>query len=332
MSQQKVDTVHYNLLKNIKTVPWVASGPIITTIRALIILYTILYMVAMICVKPGTILLRPLYPYYPFLNAVYIFFFPASTILTTISGVDLLYILHMILLSINVEFTRVIYNPWGPADNFSRFYIVINLLFAVVNFIFFFYWSVPNRLFFINTFQIGIELEAQTPYNVLKRIGCIWLAFFIVLISVNLYIPFWIRSNISTETIWLYQESEFYLRYASILIIEYLMYKQTHPLCPYKGMVNFRSLPNIVYISLICFGIFCFGLFIFFTCTQLALDWLSAHQEWIQCISITMSALFFARFYFLWKITLKDILDELSLANQKSNYPRWSWDHIVNNA
>ena len=171
----KVHSKHHSLLANMRKVPWVPSAPLVTAIRSSIVIYTMLYMAFILTPRKLT---PPVNPYIHLLRVLYHVIFPLSTILTSIAGVDMLYILHLLLLSVNMEFFEVVHNTFSK-PGFVQTYSITSIVLGVVHFVFFFYWSIPNRLLFINTFQIAVEVKAQTPYKVLKRIGLIWLLVFI---------------------------------------------------------------------------------------------------------------------------------------------------------
>jgi len=328
----KIHSNHYNLLANLRKVPWITSASLLTLIRSSIVIYTMLYMAFTLtdreltpeCLNKQLFLLR----------ALYYLFFPLSTILTSIEGVDMLYILHLLLLSFNMEFFEVVYNDFSE-PGFEKTYSIISIALGLVNLIFFFYWSIPNRLLFINTFQIGVTVKAQTPYNVLKRIGIIWLIGSISLVIFTLVISFWNPdSDHENAKHSMYMESEPYFRFVIILIIEYLIYKQFHPLYKYKlkDLIDYRAMSNISYISMIIFFFLYFCTISILWIFGFGLEFFVDNNETIQIVNLLTQAIFSVRFYFLWNLSTRDLLEESgTIDNNDPDYPQWSWDWVQTN-
>jgi len=326
INDSKIHSSHYSLMANIRKAPWVSSTPLFTAIRASIVIYTLLYMALVFTPLKRT---KPINSYRYLLRALYHVLFPLSTILTSITGVDILYIFHLLLLSVNMDFFQVVHSNFSK-PGFVQTYCIISIIFGVANFVFFFYWSIPNRLVFINTFQIGVEVKAQAPYNVLKRIGLIWLLGFILLLTFTLVIPIWPK-NKERGKLDMYMESEPYLRFTVILIIEYLMYKQCHPLHKYelKNLFGLRSASDIIYSSITITSFLYFSTIFISGMTGLGVEWFLKHDQTIQLINVSTQVVFFVRFYFLWHLSVHDLVEELSkIDNAKPDYPQWSWDWI----
>ena len=57
-------------------------------------------------------------------------------------------------------------------------------------------------------------------------------------------------------------------------------------------------------------------------------DWFLKLKEEMELINLIGEAMFCIRFFFLWNISIKDISEDLSTRNEKSEYPHWSWDWI----
>lgn len=235
-----------------------------------------------------------------------------------------------------MEFFEVIYNDFSE-PGFEKTYSIISIALGLVNLIFFFYWSIPNRLLFINTFQIGVTVKAQTPYNVLKRIGIIWLIGSISLVIFTLVISFWnpdLDDNDSLSKHSMYMESEPYFRFVIILIIEYLMYKQFHPLYKYKlkDLIDYRAMSNISYISMIIFFFLYFCTISILWIFGFGLEFFVDYNETIQIVNLLTQAIFLARFYFLWNLSTRDLLEESgTIDNNDPEYPQWSWDWVQTN-
>jgi len=329
----KVHANHYSLLANIRKAPWVSSDKLVTAIRASIIIYTMFYMVLILIPRP----LTPSFNSWIYtLRVPYHMLFPLSTILTSIAGVDMLYIVHLLLLSVNMDYLEVIYNSFSE-PGFVQQYSILSIVLAVVNFLLFFYWSIPNRLLFINTFQIGVEVRAQTPYNILKRIGLIWFVGFISIFTFITVIdkyPTEGMSEISLSKLNMCFESEVYLRFAFMLLIEYLMYQQCHPLFKYdlKTLLDCRGASNIAYTGIFMIYFVYFLSIIFLgPITGLGVEWFDKHDETIQLVNLGMQVLYLIRFYFLWHLSIRDFAKESSnYDNTKPDYPQWSWEWKTN--
>jgi len=318
----KIHSNHYNLLANLRKVPWVTSASPLTLIRSSIVIYTMLYMAFILTERALTPKCLNMHLF--LLRALYYVLFPLSTILTSVEGVDMLYLLHLLLLSFNMEFFEVVYNDVSQ-PGFVKKYSIISLVLGLVNLIFFFYWSIPNRLLFVNTFQIGGAVKAQTPYNVLKRIGIIWLIGSISLVIFTLVISFWTPDSFDEFVKHsMYMESEPYFRFVIVLIIEYFMYKQFHPLhkSTLKDLIDFRAMSNISYISMMIFFFIYFCTISIFWTFGFGLQLFVNNNETIQIVNLSTQAIFSVRFYFLWNLSTRDLLEESgTYQNSDPEYP-----------
>merc|ERR1712072_505925 len=121
-----------------------------------------------------------------------------------------------------------------------------------------------------------------------------------------------------------------YFRFTAILIFEYLMYKQTHPMYKYKlkNLIDFRCASDIVYVSIIIVSFLYFCTIFICGMANIGSEWFSKHDETIQLINLSTQVLFIVRFYFLWHLSIQDFSEELDRYNTKSDYPQWSWDWV----
>jgi len=326
----KVHPEHYSLLANLRASPPISSAPLCTVLRVFIVIYTMFYM-ALLFTPPQLVV--EFAPYRYLLSALYHFFFPLHTILTSIAGVDLLYILHLLLLSVNVEFIDVVHNGFPGNFDFYENYTIVSLVLALVNLVFFFYWSIPNRLLLINVFQVGVKVKTQEPNNILKRMWLLWLPAFLVCSGAACAIPIWMKMvdpmNLTVK-FKIYYESLPYLNYVAILIIEYFMYKQTHSLYQYKlkDLIQLRGASNVIYVTIIVLSFLYFCITNIGGMSNLISPWYAKHSQAIELINLITKVVFCVRFYFLWNISIQDIAKELSRFSGKSKYPKWSWDWI----
>merc|ERR1712107_646647 len=97
-----------------------------------------------------------------------------------------------------------------------------------------------------------------------------------------------------------------------ILIIEYLMYKQCHPLYKYKlkNLIDFRGASDMIYVSMIIASFMYFCTLFIFGMSGFGVEWFTKHDKTFQLINLSTQLLFCIRFYFLWQLSIRDFAEE----------------------